>query len=169
MVLTMNEVSVQSMPENTTIEFPRFGSFTFSQTDIFEFDWGLPGFPALHRWVALTLDTQPNFVWLQSLDDLNVAIPTADPYALFEDYAPRIPAYAVASLAIADPADFATLCVVIVSANAEEMSMNLFAPILLNLKSRRGRQVPLDGSSYSVRTPMPRKSGAGESVAPQGG
>jgi len=164
----MNEVSVQSTPESTTIEFPRFGAFTFSLADIFDFAWGLPGFPALHRWVALTLDTQPNFVWLQSLDDLNVAIPTADPYAIFEDYAPRIPAYAIASLAIADPTDFATLCVVIASADAEEISMNLFAPILLNLKNRRGRQVPLDGSSYSVRMPLPRKASAGEAAAVQG-
>ena len=168
-MLTMNEVTVQSTPESTTIEFPRFGAFTFSPADVFDFAWGLPGFPALHRWIALTLDTQPNFVWLQSLDDLNVAIPTADPYAIFEDYAPRIPAYAIASLAIADPSDFATLCVVIVSKEATEMSMNLFAPILLNLKNRRGRQVPLDGSSYPVRMPLPRKASAGESPALQRG
>ena len=168
-MFTMNEVSVQSMPESTTIEFPRFGAFTFSPTDVFEFTWGLPGFPKLYRWLALTLDTQPNFVWLQSLDDLNVAIPTADPYAVFDDYAPRIPAYAITSLGIADPTDFATLCVVIVSANAEEISMNLFAPILLNLRNRRGRQVPLDGSSYPVRMPMPRKASAAESAALQGG
>ncbi len=168
-MLTMNDLSVQSTPESTTIDFPRFGTFTFAPSDLFDFAWGLPGFPSLHRWLALTLDTQPNFVWLQSLDDLNVAIPTADPYAVFEDYAPRIPAYAIASLAIAAPTDFATLCVVIVSPNAEEISMNLFAPILLNLKNRRGRQIPLDGSSYSVRMPMPRKAGVGESAALQGG
>ena len=168
-MLTMNDISVQSIPESTTIDFPRFGTFTFSPTDVFEFTWGLPGFPKLHRWVALTLDTQPNFVWLQSLDDLNVAIPTADPYAVFDDYAPRIPAYAIASLAIAEPTDFATLCVVIASQNAEEFSMNLFAPILVNLKNHRGRQVPLDGSSYSVRMPLPRKASAAAPAAPHGG
>ena len=167
-MLMMNDVSVQSMPESTTIDFPRFGTFTFSPTDVFEFTWGLPGFPKLHRWLALTIDTQPSFIWLQSLDDLNVAIPTADPYAIFDDYMPRVPAYAIESLGITQPTDFATLCVVIVSPNAEEMSMNLFAPILLNLKNHRWRQVPLDGSSYAVRMPLPRKANAGESAAVPG-
>ncbi|MDQ2680789.1 MAG: flagellar assembly protein FliW [Candidatus Eremiobacteraeota bacterium] len=141
-----------------TLEFPRFGSFTFSQTEVFEFPWGLPGFAHLHRFLALSLPEQQNFIWLQSLDDLNFAIPTADPWSIFPDYDPKLPMYATSALALQSPDDFTILGVVVVSKGAEEMTMNLLAPVVVNLKTRRGRQIMLENSSYPVRQPIPRKS-----------
>ena len=149
-----------AMDTSTTAEFPRFGSFTYAQDDVLEFPWGIPGFPQLRRWLALTLPTQANFVWLQSLDDTAVAIPTCDPWMVFEAYAPKLPSYAVAALEISGPSDFTTLCVVVAADGGSEMSMNLLAPIVVNLKSRRARQVMLENSGYSVKEPMPRKAAA---------
>jgi flagellar assembly factor FliW len=144
--------------QTATVEFPRFGSFTYAQEEVLEFAWGLPGFPQLRRWLALTLPTQTNFVWLQSLDDTNVAIPTCDPWMVFESYEPKLPGYAVAALEIANPSDFTMLCVVVASEGGQDMTMNLLAPIVVNLKSRRARQVMLENSGYSVKEPMPRKA-----------
>lgn len=147
-----------------TIDFPRFGSFTYTQDEIIEFPWGIPGFPQLRRWLALSVPTNESFVWLQSLDDLKVAIPTADPYLVFEDYNPKLPVYAVAALDIADPSDFTVLCVMVVGKDAEEMTMNLFAPIVVNLRTRRARQIVLENSGYSVRVPVPRKADVAETL-----
>jgi flagellar assembly factor FliW len=68
-----------------------------------------------------------------------------------------LPAYATEALDIHGPEDFTILCIVVVTKDAEEMTMNLMAPIILNLKTRRGRQVMLENSGYSVRTPIPRR------------
>lgn len=143
-----------------TLNFPRFGEFTYTQNDVFTFPWGLPGFPNLHRWIALNLESQSTYIWLQSLDDVAVALPTIDPWMVFENYDPKLPAYAVAALEIADAGDFAMLCVVVATADAQEMTMNLMAPIVVNLRARRGRQIMLENSSYSVREPIPRKATA---------
>ena len=143
--------------EQITISLPRFGECTFSPSEVIEFPWGLPGFPTHHRWLPLNLDSQPAFIWLQSLDDPSVALPAIDPWMVFENYDPKMPAYAFQSLEIREASDFATLCVVVVTANAEEMTINLMAPILINLRSRKARQIMLDGSTYSAREPMPRK------------
>ena len=145
-----------------TVEFPRFGSCTFSESDVLEFPWGLPGFPNLRRWLALTVETHASFVWLQSIDDPNVALPTTDPYYVFEDYSPKLPPYVIAALDIADPSDFTLLCVVVVTENAEEMTMNLMAPIVVNLRSRKARQIVLETSGYSTRHAIPRKQAATE-------
>lgn len=142
----------------TTIDLPRFGEMTYAETDVIEFPWGLPGFPTSHRWLLLSLETQPGFVWLQSLEDLKIALPTIDPWMLFESYEPRMPAYAFVALEVKDAADFTTLCVVVVTENAEEMTINLMAPIVVNLRTRRARQVLLENSNYSPREPVPRKS-----------
>ena len=141
-----------------TVDFPRFGTFSYTEEEVIEFPWGIPGFPQLRRWLALSVPSNENFVWLQSLDDHQVAIPTADPYMVFENYDPKLPVYAVAALDIKDASDFTVLCVVVVGKDAEEMTMNLFAPIVVNLRTRRARQIVLENSGYSVKVPMPRKS-----------
>lgn len=151
--------------EQITVNLPRFGECTYAQSDVIDFPWGLPGFPTLRRWLPLNLESQPSFIWLQSLDDTAVALPAADPWMIFEKYDPKLPAYAFTSLDVQDAADFTTLCVVVVTANAEEMTINLAAPIIINLRTRKGRQVVLDGTTYSTREPIPRKVPAGSKSA----
>jgi flagellar assembly factor FliW len=142
----------------TTVDMPRFGEIEYTEADVMVFPWSLPGFADHNRWLILSLDTQPSYVWLQSLDDLKIAIPAADPWMVFEGYDPKLPSYAFSTLEIAEAGDFTLLCVVVVTPGAEEMTMNLMAPIVVNLKTRRARQVVLDGSNYSVKEPIPRKA-----------
>ncbi len=148
--------SDMNVTDTQTMEFRRFGICTFSETDVIRFPWGIPGFPNLRRWLALNVDQNNSFVWLQSLDDVNVALPTMDPYYVFEEYDPKLPNYAVAALDIEGASDFTMLCVVVVTDNAEEMTMNLFAPIVVNLRTHTGRQIVLENSGFSVRQPIPR-------------
>jgi flagellar assembly factor FliW len=145
----------------TTIVTPRFGEVEFTDTDVIEFPWGLPGFSDLRRFLALSLSDQPNFIWLQSVDEPGTALPAADPWQIFADYEPKLPAYATEALELHSAEDFTILCVVVVTKGAEEMSINLMAPIVVNLKTRRARQVMLENSGYSVRTPIPRKAAEG--------
>jgi flagellar assembly factor FliW len=149
--------STMDSEETATITTARFGEVTYSESDVFEFPWGLPGFADQRRFLALSLAEQPSFVWLQSVDDVNIALPAADPWQIFPDYEPKLPAYATEALGLQDPEDFTILCVVVVSKGADEMTMNLMAPIILNLKTRRARQIMLENSSYSVRSAVPRK------------
>ncbi len=142
----------------TTLVTSRFGEVAFAQTDVIEFPWGVPGFSTLHRFLALALADQPSFVWLQSLDDPAIALPAADPWQFFADYEPRMPAYATETLGIENAEDFTVLCIVVVTTDANDMTMNLMAPVVVNLKTRRGRQVMLENCGYSVRTPIPRKT-----------
>jgi flagellar assembly factor FliW len=144
--------------QTTTVMLPKFGELTYAPTDVIEFPWGLPGFAEHRRWLLLTLDSHPSFVWLQSLDDVKIAIPTADPYLIFETYDPKLPAYAFVALDVNTAEDFTMLCVVVVTDNAREMTMNLMAPIVVNLRTRRARQIMLENSGYSVKEPIPRKA-----------
>jgi flagellar assembly factor FliW len=145
----------------TTIVTPRFGEVRFIESDVIEFPWGLPGFSDLRRFLALSLADQPNFIWLQSVEDPTTALPAADPWQIFSDYDPRLPAYATEALELRDAEDFTVLCVVVVTKGAQEMTMNLLAPIVVNLKTRRARQVLLENSPYAARTPIPRKAAEG--------
>lgn len=147
---------VTTMDSEQSIETSRFGKVTFSETDTIEFPWGIPGFNDLRRFLALSLAEQPNFVWLQSIENPSIALPVCDPWQIFPDYNPRLPSYTTTALELEKPDDFTILCVVVVTKGAETMTMNLMAPIVINLKKRRGRQVVLENSGYSVREPIPR-------------
>jgi flagellar assembly factor FliW len=171
----MEQVIVEPREERANVVvFPRFGECSYRDSEVLEFPWGLPGFGHLRKFVVLQVAGQDGFIWLQSLDDTNVALPLADPWSVFEDYDPHLPHYATAALGIEDPEDFVIMCVVVVTKEAKERTMNLLAPIVINLKTRTGRQVMLENSGYSARTPMPRRpsqaggagSSEGEAVSP---
>ena len=155
----VTETMVESDRE-VSVELPRFGTCTYRESEVLSFPWGLPGFASLRRFLALSLEGQEKFVWLQSLDDPSVALPTGDPWLMFPDYEPKLPPYATGSLELERAEDFVTLCVVVVSPGAAEMTMNLLAPIIVNIRTRVGRQVALETGGYSVRTPIPRKAQA---------
>jgi flagellar assembly factor FliW len=148
----------QPQDHTNIVVFPRFGECTYLDSEVIEFPWGLPGFGDLRRFVVLQVAGQQGFIWLQSLDDLKMAIPLADPWSVFEDYDPHLPHYAQVALDLERPEDFVIMCVVVVTKDAQEMSMNLLAPVVINLKTRTGRQVMLENSGYGVRTPLPRRT-----------
>lgn len=155
--------TVLESAQTAKIETTRFGEVTFALGDVIEFPWGLPGFAGQRRFLALTLDEQPNFVWLQSVEDPKVALPAADPWQIFGDYEPRLPVYATETLQLRSNEDFTVLCVIVVTKDAEEMTMNLMAPIVINLKTNRARQVMLENSNYPIKAPIPRRK-----MQPQG-
>ena len=143
-----------------TLDLPRFGTFSYRESEVITFPWGLPGFASQRRFVAINLEGQEKFVWLQSLDDVAVALPTCDPWQIFADYAPQLPPYASSSLDIQRPEEFVALCVVVVAPGAAEMTKNLLAPIIINLRTRAGRQIMLETGGYSVQTEIPRTTPA---------
>ena len=150
---TRNAVKAQVL---RTVETSRFGEVTVPEDDIFTFKWGLPGFGLLREFVVLAIEEQKPYVWLQSLEQPDVAMPLIDPWALFDDYDPQLPAVTASVLEIERPDDFCLMCVTVVGVEAEELTVNLLAPIVFNLRTRFGRQVMLEDCDYSVRTPIPR-------------
>jgi flagellar assembly factor FliW len=143
--------------KSTTIRTLRFGEISFTSGDLLEFPWGLPGFADLRRFVALSPADQPGLVWLQSVESPDVALPAADPYRIFPDYDPRLPQYVFETLEIRNQEDFSLLCILGLGKKTPT-TMNLAAPVLVNLKMRRARQVMLDDGTYAVRTPVPEGS-----------
>jgi len=156
----MMETALDTRQETRTIDFPRFGLCTYTESEVISFPWGLPAFPQLRGFLVLSVPGQEGFIWLQSLDDVKVALPLSDPWSLFDDYEAQLPQYARQSLGIEAADDFCIMCVCVVGKGAAEMSINLLAPVVINLKTRMGRQITLENQAYSVRTPIPRKAAA---------
>jgi flagellar assembly factor FliW len=137
-----------------TIDLPRFGTISYREDDLIVFPWGIPGFDHLKSFLILSLPGQEHLVWIQSLEDLDVALPAADPWLYFPSYDPALPAFARISLDLNNPEDFTILAIVVAPGDGS-MFMNLMAPVVVNLVSRVARQVALEASGYTVAMPIP--------------
>jgi flagellar assembly factor FliW len=129
-----------------------FGEINIDESKIIDFKDGIPGFEDLKRYVVLyDGDEASPFRWLQNVDDGQLAFAVVNPFLILKDYDIEIPEEAVESLEIESIQDVMVLSIVVVPENISEMTMNLKAPVIINIKNNKGMQVVLDTDRYSVR------------------
>ncbi len=138
----------------------RFGLLDVADDDLIEFSAGLLGLEDCRQWVLLADATNEELGWLQSAARSDVALAVVNPRRFAPDYQFRVFRRELAPLDF-DRADDA--CVLaIVSKNERGITLNLKAPIVINLPRRLGRQVIANGEQplqYEL-TPTPLKKTA---------
>ncbi|MBQ7593694.1 MAG: flagellar assembly protein FliW [Synergistaceae bacterium] len=133
------------------ISTSRFGEVNYSEEDVLTFPRGIPAFEDKHNWI-LAGSEDSAIKWLQSLDDGDLALPVTSPDAIRPDYNARIPDDELKLIGSAKPSDLALLIVVAIPENAAwNMTANLRAPILINLKTHKAVQVIALNEEYPIR------------------
>lgn len=115
---------------------------------------GIPGFPNLERFVVVELRDDGAFQQLQSVDDPDISVIVTVPWLFFPDYAPVLSDAEQEELELESADDAVVFVPVSFDAGSRQASLNLLGPFVVNSKTRRGSQVVLTGSEYSVRTPI---------------
>ena len=133
------------------IDTERFGEVSYSPEEILFFPRGIPAFETKNNWVLIGSDDSA-LKWLQSLDDPDLALPVTSPDAVQPDYNARIPEDELTLIGSTNPADLALLIVVSIPQSAPwNMTANLRAPILINLKTHKAVQVIALNEEYPIR------------------
>ena len=127
----------------------RFGDVEVDDGAVLQFPRGLIGLGGGR--FALIGDDGDAILWLHAVDDPDLAVPVADPWQFFPDYAVDLPDDEAERIGIADPAEAKVFVVVRVGATAEECFANLKAPILVAGQS--GAQV-LNEADAPLRAPL---------------
>lgn len=135
-----------------------FGEIEIPENKILFFREGLPGFPDHHRFVVLSFDDLKPFEYLQALDEPPVAFLVVDPFLVLAGYRVDLTDPDLADFASTDSAELTLYAVATVPEDPCKATVNLFAPIVVNEKSRTGRQLLLQDSGYSVKHPLLRHS-----------
>jgi flagellar assembly factor FliW len=136
------------------INTAHFGEVEIDENNILFFDKGLPGLPDDRRFALLSNEESRPISWLQSLDHSEIALPVVDPFTISPDYSFDISTDDVNNLLIEQVKDVYVLCVLVIPSNIESMTINLSAPIIINVKNRKGCQIILDDRRYRMRTPV---------------
>ena len=134
-----------------TVTSSRFGEISYSEGDLLVFPRGIPAFEKHHKWI-LAGDEDNAIKWLQNVEDGDLALPVTTPDAVMPDYNAKIPEDELVLVGSKDFADLALLIVVSIPEAAPwNMTANLRAPILINLKSRKAVQVIVLNEEYPIR------------------
>lgn len=136
------------------IDTPHSGSLEIAPDRVIEFPLGLPGFEEYHRYSLFQPEADagdaPRYFILQSLDDPTVAFNIADPALFGFSYEIRLTDEESERIALADPADAAVVVILLADEVTGKIRANLKAPLILNVKARRGMQHMFSGLNYQL-------------------
>lgn len=132
---------------NTT----RFGEIEVDEQKIIYFKKGIPGVEYLKKYIFLTPENSYPIYYLQSIEDMNIVLPVMNPYDVISDYTLQVSEDVVKDLGIENDEDLLILNVAVIPKDIQKMTINLAAPILINIKKLTGVQYIMDTKKYSIR------------------
>ncbi len=128
------------------------GEIEIEEKDIVIFKQGIPGFEFLKRFAVIALEDTKPIQWLVSLEDKEVSLPVIDPWLIRYDYHLDIPKNIVDYLKITNQEKAFILAVVrIPGSKPDDMTVNLAAPIIINLDNNMALQFIPEKSEYKLR------------------
>jgi flagellar assembly factor FliW len=121
------------------VETTRFGRLQVDSDDVLSFASGLFGLEFCQHWVLLADAQNDTLGWLQSTTRSDIAVAVVSPRRFVPDYQVRVPRSELTPLQLEAERDAKVL--VIVGKSDRSLTLNLKAPLVINLKKRIGRQV----------------------------
>jgi flagellar assembly factor FliW len=120
-----------------------------------EFVGPVAGFPQARRFVLAELDPASLLRSLRSLDEPGLRFLVLPPAPFFPGYTPEIGDEWADALELCAAEDALVLVVVTPGATAAEATVNLLAPIVVNIGTRRAAQIVLADASLPLQAPLP--------------
>ncbi|MFN6992459.1 MAG: flagellar assembly protein FliW [Fervidobacterium sp.] len=128
----------------------KIGDFELNENEIINFPEGIPGFENLRKFAVISLEETAPLCWLVSLEDDTIALPIIDPWLILDDYEVELSESELKILGVEDPGDLIVWSVVTIPVGKpDEATVNLKAPIIINLKKGIGAQIIMD--KYEIR------------------
>ena len=133
----------------------RVGEFEYDENKIIEFPQGIPGFDDFKKFVILIKENLPYFLILHSIENENLMFILTDPFLFLKDYSFELSDEELEFLELNKNSklgkDFIVLSIVTVRQEVKNFSLNLKAPIIINLKKKIAKQVILYDYDFPIR------------------
>ena len=138
-----------------------FGEIDIQEDKIITLESGMIGFPDMQKFTLIFDEekgSKSHIMWLQSMDDPQTAFPVINPVTISEEL--------LKPLGDMKQEDTFVLTTVRVPKDIQDMSINLKAPIIINMSNNRGAQIIVE-DDFPVRYKIydllkSRKEKAGE-------
>lgn len=133
------------------VETVNFGSLEIEQEDVFTFPQGIPGFEELRNFVIIQPDQQVPFSYLQSTEQDDLSILITNPFLFYPDYELKLSDHTQNELHIEQQEDVLIWSTITIKDTIQEATINLLAPIIVNVKEKCGKQIILTNGTYQTK------------------
>ncbi|AKN33912.1 flagellar assembly protein FliW [Clostridium carboxidivorans P7] len=123
----------------------------YDQNDVIIFKKGIPGFEHLKKFILFSVEENEVFSILHSIDDEAVGFVVISPFFYIKDYEFDLEDEKLKELEIEKEEDVLVLNTVTLSTNISDITINLKAPIVINVKNKTGEQIILDNPNYVIK------------------
>ena len=134
-----------------TIKTGRFGQLTVGDDEIIQIPQGILGFPEYKRFCLVDPGDETLILWLQSLDNPEIVFPMLEPKIFRTEYSARLSAAELRELKLENINQSAVFSILTIPEDVNQMTANLKAPLVINLKQQIAKQVVLQESEYSIK------------------
>lgn len=131
-----------------------FGTIDIEDEKVITLEGGMIGFPFLQKFTLIFDEEKEkkatSIMWLQSMDEGEVAFPVMHPNDIKPDYNPTVNDEMLAPLGKLNDENTYVLVTVTAAAEAKEATVNLKAPIVINTDTKKGCQIIVE-DDYPVK------------------
>lgn len=131
-----------------------FGKIEIAKEEIIDFKNGVPGFEESKKFVLLPVSSDSPFIIMQSVENQKLAFITVEPGNLITNYEFEISDKKEKELKIDSIEEILILNIITVKDKLENITANLAAPLVINLKEKVGSQIILDNQEFSLHYPI---------------
>ncbi len=129
-----------------------FGEIEVNENDIIDFQETLIGFENMKRFVVIdNPDVENPFKWLQSVDEPSLAFVITNPFLFINNYEFDIPNKITKELGLDKHEDVTVYSIAVITEDIKDMTLNLKAPIIINAKNNKSRQIILQKDEYPLK------------------
>lgn len=137
------------------INTSRFGEVEIDENLAIHFTEGLLGFPEFKDYVIIEHNPDSPFSWLQSISNPDLAFVITNPFLINENYLEGLSPEEKTFFSNETDEEVLLLALVTIPhGKADQSTVNLMGPLVIETGSRLGRQVILANSTYSHRHPL---------------
>lgn len=136
------------------IHTSRFGIVDITPEDLITFNEGLLGFNSLRKFVLLDDPNDDIFAWLQSCEEPGIAFPVLEPELFVDQYNYEMAKSDLIALSLSTKEGTRAFSIITIPDDPTKMTANLKAPIIINVKTRMGKQCVLQDNHLAICEPI---------------
>lgn len=126
------------------------------ESPVFHFENGIPGFEHLHQFVFSEIEGELPMKLMKSVEDEEISLLIASPFFIYPEYEWELPDSSKQELSIQSESDIEVWSIITVPSEPLQATINLMAPLILNINKKVGKQLILHDNTYSSRAPLIR-------------
>lgn len=118
------------------------------------FEKGIPGFEEYKTFIISDIDGNEKLKMITSKEDSNIGFLSISPFKVKKDYEINLNEEIISELKIEKSEDVLVLNLITVGKSLETSTVNLKAPVIINIKNNKGKQLILQDDKYKIKEPL---------------